>query len=284
MITGPRAARRASLAVAVLLLVAAASASAQETLDQVRQLYGAAQYEKALAALTRLSAEPGTTAVVEIDQYRVLCLMALGRTKEADAAIEAILAIDPLYRPDPKEASPAVRKAFTTVRQRILPNVVRALYADGREAFDRKAYRDAAAKFESAMKATEDAEVASTGALADFRVLSAGFLELSRAALGQTAAAPPGEALTEPVSVRQEMPQWTFSLASAFYEPSLRAVVDVEIDPKGDVINATIVESSHPQYNSVLAKAAMAWKYEPARRNGEPVKTHLRVDVLIKPK
>jgi len=57
-----------------------------------------------------------------------------------------------------------------------------------------------------------------------------------------------------------------------------------EIDAHSDVVTAEVLQSSHPQYNSVLAKAALTWKYEPARRNGEPVKTHLRVDVLLKPK
>lgn len=282
MTRAPGSAGRAAIAIAIVL-VAAAVAQAQDTLDAIRQLYAAAQYEKALAALDRLKAEPGT-AVIEIDRYRVLCLMALGRAKEADTAIAAILAIDPLYRPNPKDASPAVRAAFTAVRQRILPTVVRSLYTDGRQAFDRKEYRDAAAKFESAMRAISDPDASGNTALADFRVLTAGFLELSRAALGQTVADRRGEALTEPVAVHQDMPQWTFSLASAFYEPSLRALVDIEIDAHGDVVAAEVLQSSHPQYNSVLAKAALTWKYEPARRNGEPVQTHLRVDVLLKPK
>jgi TonB family protein len=75
-----------------------------------------------------------------------------------------------------------------------------------------------------------------------------------------------------------------FALASSFYEPSLRAVVEVEVDAFGDVVSADVVQSSHPQYNAVLAKAALAWKYEPARRNGQPTKTRLRVDVVLKPK
>jgi len=85
-------------------------------------------------------------------------------------------------------------------------------------------------------------------------------------------------------AVRQEMPQWTFALASSFYEPSLRAVVEVEIDALGDVVSADVLQSSHPQYNAVLAKAALGWKYEPAKRNGQATKTRLRVDVVLKPR
>jgi TonB family protein len=90
--------------------------------------------------------------------------------------------------------------------------------------------------------------------------------------------------INDPVPVRQEMPQWTFALASSFYEPSLRAVVEVEIDALGDVVSADVLQSSHPQYNAVLAKAALGWKYEPAKRNGQATKTRLRVDVVLKPK
>ena len=190
---------------------------------------------------------------------------------EADAAIGAILTIDPLYRPDPSEASPAVRAAFTAARRRMLPALVRGLYAEARDAFDRRAFRDAATKFEKAQRAIEDPDARGIAALADMGVLTSGFLELSRAALGQSLAERAADAPSEPVMVRQEMPRWTFALASAFYEPNLRAVVELEIDARGDVVSAEVLQSTHPQYDAVLAKAALAWKYEPARRNGQPV-------------
>lgn len=101
---------------------------AQDPLDQVRQLYAAAQYERALAALDRLKAEPAASSAIDVDRYRVLCLMALGRTKEADSAIEAILTVDPLYQPRASDTSPAVRAAFAAVRKRMLPAMARAAY------------------------------------------------------------------------------------------------------------------------------------------------------------
>ena len=268
----------------LLFLALAARATArppQDSLDAARQLYAAAQYERALAALERLKAEPGTTNTIEIGRYRVLCLTALGRSKEADAAIEAILTLNPLYRPPVSETSPAVRSAFAAVRKRMVPAMARTAYADGREAFDARNYADASARFQRVLDLIRDAPAG--GDMADLRLLADGFLQLSRAATGQPLSNGGGQ-LTDPVPVRQEMPQWTFALASSFYEPSLRAVVEVEIDALGDVVSADVVQSSHPQYNAALAKAALAWKYEPAQRNGQPAKTRLRVDVVVKPK
>lgn len=255
--------------------------AAQDQLEPARQLYAAAQYERALTVLDRLKADPATVNEIEVDRYRVLCLMALGRTKEADAAIEAILTVKPLYQPRATDTSPAVRAAFTAVRKRMLPAMARSAYTEGREAFDRRDYVNAALKFEQ----TLDLVGGSPGEAnaADLRLLADGFLQLTRAALAQPVASGRGT-LTEPVPVRQEMPQWTFTLASSFYEPSLRAVVEVEIDALGDVIAADVIQSSHPQYNAVLVKAALGWKYEPAKRNGEATKTRLRVDVVLKPK
>jgi TonB family protein len=279
--TSPRAPRLVFMA-SLLILLAAAGATLQDRLDPVRQLYAAAQYERALAALDRIKAEPGTASRLDVDRYRVLCLLALQRTREADAAIEAVLTADPLYRPRANDASPAVRSAYGAVRQRLLPSFVRAAYADGREAFHRRQYGDAMAKFERALQLADDPAGGGQPALADLRVLAEGFLQLTRASLGQPVVT--DQPLTAAVPTRQEMPQWTFALASAFYEPNLRAVVEVDIDEEGNVTAAAVVQSSHPPYNDVLAKAALAWKYEPARRSGQPAKTRQKVEVVLKAK
>jgi hypothetical protein len=55
-------------------------------------------------------------------------------------------------------------------------------------------------------------------------------------------------------------------------------------DLAGGEVSSKRSNSSHPQYNAVLAKAALAWKYEPARRNGEPARARQRVDVVLKPR
>src|SRR5687768_18525669 len=123
-----------------ILLLSSASAAAQDSLDPVRTLYASAEYEEALAAIGRLKSNADLGGVVEIDRYRALCLIALGRSAEADQAIETTVTLDPLYQPAAADASPRVRAAFAAVRHRVLPTVVRNLYAAAKAAYDRKAF------------------------------------------------------------------------------------------------------------------------------------------------
>ncbi len=126
--------------------------------------------------MARLTAEASST-VTEIDRYRVLCLMALGRASEADKVIESIVSNDPFYQPAAADAAPRVRAAFSSVRQRMLPGVARSLYIDAKAAFDRKAYPEAAGALEKTLKVIDNIEGAGRADLGDLRVLASGFLD-----------------------------------------------------------------------------------------------------------
>src|SRR5688572_16920448 len=114
-----------------LLLCAAAGAvvRAQDPVQTVKDLYAAAAYEDALAAVTRLQSNAPQR---EIEQYRVFSLTALGRTAEAQKAMEAMIHADPSYVLDPAETPPRVQEAFTRVQQRLLPVVTKQLYSEAR--------------------------------------------------------------------------------------------------------------------------------------------------------
>ena len=134
---------------------------AQDSLTAARDLYAAAAYEDALAVLGRLNtaglrSDDGRTA----DQYRALCLLALGKTAEASQAIEAVVASQPLYRPSDGEVSPRVRTAFSDVRQRVLPGLVQQRYALSKGAFDRKDYQTASAGFGELLALFSDPDLA----------------------------------------------------------------------------------------------------------------------------
>ena len=176
---------------AVLSLCIATSAAAQDALNPARQLYASADYEGALTALERVSNSPeyGSAVAKEVGKYRVMCLMALGRTAEADAAIEQMLKMDPLYEPSLSDAPPRIRGAFTRVRDRVLPALARASYDEGKAAFDNKTFDVAVAKLEETMRILDRAAPGDKGDLADLRTLTKGFLDLSRASLVPT---PPG--------------------------------------------------------------------------------------------
>jgi TonB family protein len=276
---------------------AAVAQDAADKLDPVRQLYASADYEEALTALGRLQPD-ATNSGLEIDRYRALCLIALNRGSEADRVIEAIVAADPLYQPSASEASPRVRTAFSTVRERVLPAVARSLYLEARAAYDRKAFADAAQGLEKTVRVIDTIESPAKNELADLRVLASGFLDLSKAAAAPPApAAPTAPAkpeITAPppapapppntglVVLRQDLPPLPFSIAS-LGSGEYRGVVELQIDESGNVSNARIVQPVHAIYDPILLKAAREWKYEAPRVSGKPMATVKRVEIVLKP-
>jgi TonB family protein len=280
------------------LIISVASASAQDALGSVRDLYASAAYEEALSALGRLKADGPAVTGLEIDRYRVLCLMALGRGSEANSVIEAIVAADPLYVPSAADAAPRVRTAFSAVRQRVLPGMARSLYIDAKAAFDRKAYGEAVTALEKTVRVIDTIEAPAKDELSDLRVLASGFLDLSRAASAPPAPAaapatarpeapaapiaPAALANTALVVLKQDLPPLPFSIASLGYG-EYRGVVEVQIDEHGNVTNAKMIQSVHAIYDPVLLSAVRLWKYEAPRIAGRPTATVKRVEVVLKP-
>src|SRR5205823_6818760 len=123
----------------VAMLVLTTTVATQETLTTARDLYSSAAYEDALAVLNRLRSSDHTADDGRsIEQYRAFCLLALGRADEAERAIEAVVAAQPLYQPSASDVSPRLRTAFSEVRRRMLPGIVQEKYAQAKTAFDRK--------------------------------------------------------------------------------------------------------------------------------------------------
>ena len=188
-----------------ILLLSSASAAAQDSLDPVRNLYASAEYEEALTAIGRLKSNADLGGVVEIDRYRALCLIALGRSAEADQAIETTVTLDPLYQPAAADASPRVRAAFAAVRHRVLPTVVRSLYASAKAAYDRKAFAEAADGLDKTVRVIDNLE-GSNPELGDLRMLASGFLDLSKAAIAKPSVPPPPAPTPAPVSLKRRWP------------------------------------------------------------------------------
>src|SRR5687767_14867630 len=117
---------RAGIVVAGLgWFMAAGPAAAQESLAGAQALYASAQYEDALSSLNRIrSGGVSSSDVPAIEQYRALCLLALGRASEAEDAIAAVVTANPTFSPVLNDISPRVRSAFTDVRRRVLPTVL----------------------------------------------------------------------------------------------------------------------------------------------------------------
>lgn len=290
--------RTAALTALILFTVAAAAVAAQDPLSSARQLYAAARYDEALATLDGLR-EVTTTTMLDrraIEQYRSLCLMALGRGLEAEAAIAAVIQTDPFYLPGENDASPRVRNAFRGVRRRLLPEIATARYAAAKATWDRKDYPEAADLFRQVLALVDDPDM--QGRLADLRTLATGFADLAEAAAKPAEPPAPADAagpaappraenhiysaddpdVTPPVPIRQDLPRVP---ASLLQQTRPQGMLEVVINEQGRVQEALVRGSVHPIYDSIMMSAAREWRYEPARVGTVPVKFRKRILVTV---
>jgi len=280
-----------------------AQTAGRDPLGAARDLYASARYDEALLVLNDLHA-PDAAAPdrKSIEQYRSLCLLALGRASEAESAIAAVITADPTYLPKEEEASPRVRATFSDVRKRILPQIATERYADAKTLFDKKMFAAASQPFKNVIKLIDDPDMG--GREADLRTLASGFLDLSVAATAPPpeapksvapapVAAPPPPApkpdplriysigdkdVTPPVILRQDMPSLTQIVK---LQASDRGVVEIVIDQAGRVEAVTVRQSVHPRYDAQLLSAAQNWRYSPATWNGQPVKYRKMIQINI---
>ncbi|MBA2306441.1 MAG: hypothetical protein H0W08_27955, partial [Acidobacteria bacterium] len=145
-------------------------------IDRVRTLYVAAAYEEALAAMPAVNGAPVRT---DIEQYRALCLLALGREEEAVAAVERLVRDHPTFFPPAGETSPRMQNLFAGVRTKLLPDIAKRTYVDAKAAYETKNREVAHAGFGRAVQLIDSLPEAEKNGLADLRLLAGEFLELS---------------------------------------------------------------------------------------------------------
>ena len=292
-----------SLMLTGILIASAAGAAAgqgQDPLSSARELYASARYDEALATLDGLRESAVTTTLDRraIEQYRSLCLLALGRSNEADAAIAAVVRTDPFFLPGDGDASPRVRNAFTDVRRRMLPQIASEKYQAAKSTWDRKDYPEAADLFREAVALIDDPDM--QGQLKDLRTIAAGFLELAA-----TLAKPPDPPkapepvkatpepnrpvparvyvaedpdIVQPVVLRQDMPRVPPQVLAQARE---RGILEIVISEQGRVQEASIRQSVHPVYDSMVIAAAREWRYHPAMVHNVPVKFRKRIQIAL---
>ena len=285
-------------------------------LSKVQALYGSAAYEDALAAMPA----PGAGATREMEQYRALCLLALGRQNDAAAAVDRITSMDPLEGPG-SDTPPRLQAMYTEARVRLAPGLARGAYADAKAAWEKKDVNAAHAAFRRTLDLIAVLPDSAAAGLADLRELVSGFLQLTAAGIGgptgtRTApagapAAPAGPPATPaattaagapetapaadstasaaleadwrgPVAVRQDMPIWQPPDAAS-RRREFRGRLRLLIDETGRVAEVKVVRPSHPAYDAAIARAARQWTFTPASRGGRPVSSEKDLDVYLKP-
>lgn len=296
--------------VAAAIVLCSSPVFAADSLSAARELYSSASYEDALAMLGRLNAaelppDEGRAA----DQYRALCLLALGKSSEASQAIEAVVAADPAYQPSVSEVSPRVRAVFSEVRKRLLPGLVQQKYAIAKAAYDHKDFATASNGFGQLLALYADPDLAPAAGkppLSDLRVLIDGFHALSVQAATPRPAPEPvalvakapvvprpepvaapeppkvynmGDAnVVPPITIRQELPPF-----GGVVQRAMTGAMEVVIDESGKVVSATMRSPTLPNYDRQAVAAAQSWRYRPATLNGAPVKYRKLIQVAVTP-
>jgi hypothetical protein len=257
-------------------------------LTSAKSLYESASYE---AALSELSSIDATELIDVVDTYRALCLLGLGRVGDAEQALGAIVARKPLLMLSDADYSPRVVALFREVRKKALPAAARQLYSLARNEYENKRYAAAAAGFKDTLLVIADADaVDQASTLGDLKELADGFLALAEVKTAAITAQPPAEAkpvviaanvpptfytlvdkdVTPPVVLEQPIPPW--SIATNLPTRALRGALELLIDETGGVESVTLAEPVWPPYDVELMIAAKKWRYEPALKDGKPVK------------
>jgi TonB family protein len=293
----------------ILLLTLVASISsasiafaADEPLSDAKALFAAASFDGALAALDRL--DSANAARPEALEYKVLCLLALGRSADAQKITETLVTTVPTFAPADTDLSPKFLELLTETRRRIVPTIARRLFADARDQYRSKNNADATRVFQQVMTLAGDRVWRDTAEAEDLRTLASGFLELldgAAAPAPKAAAEPPPPAappvvppspasiaaalgqLEAPVPIRQTMPRWVApDRVSAMR--TFHGTIKVRIGVDGRVVDAMIATPTHPDYDKLLLDVARTWLYKPALRNGQPIEVEKVVDFNLQTK
>lgn len=276
-------------------------AAAQIDLSEAKTQYEEAAYEDALTTLTKASASTPADRV-QLEQYRALCLIALGRVPEAERAVAALVEADPTYVPPSSVASPRVLAMVAAIRRKELPGVTRRVLDSGRAAYEAKNILQAQRQFDLLLKLLDDPAMEGRPEREDLRAVAKGFSTLLVAPPAAPRPAPPSEpertaapspspsappAAASPfvpaVVIQETLPIWTPpnpSIARNEYN----GAVKVRIGADGRVKAASIDRPSHPAYDAVLLNTARSWLYKPATQNGTPIESERVIAVRLRPR
>ena len=291
----------------ILTMAEAAAAQTPSSLARARDLYTAAEYDDALVMLNSLRApdrrpEDGRA----IDQYRAMCLLALGRTDEAKSAIEAVVAAVPSYRLSETEVSPRVLAAFRSVRQVMLPGLIQKKYTEAKVAFDRRNLDAASEGFKQVLELLADSDLgpaANQPPLSQLRAMAVSFRELTVASSPPAAPPLPARPSPPPVatpapSLRPAAPAGLYSGTDANVVPPIilrqtmpvlgdvfvqrQGIIEIIINESGLVQAATMTVPVNPVYDGLVLAATKNWRYIPATVNGVAVKFRIAIQLDLK--
>jgi TonB family protein len=302
------------LTLGVVFPATAGAQPAPPDLSAAKALYASASYEDALAALAKTGGEDAQ----EVEQYRALCLLALGRTAEARQALERMVTLQPGYTINDTDVSPRLVTMFHEVRKQLLPAAAKRIYSTAKTSFENKNYVAASAQFKAMFALLDDPDMSDQSAgLADLKMLGEGFVALADSQIAAAAAkpaTPPASApapvpstaaptaaaspvpvaeskraakiytsldkdVVAPVEISRRLPPW---MPNAIEQKNVYVgTVAIVIDEKGAVESVAIQKSLSASYDPQLLQAAKNWQFRPARLNGQPVKYWKSYEIML---
>jgi TonB family protein len=227
-----------------------------------------------------------------------MCLLALGRTADAERAATAVIEADPFFKPDDADLSPRVVDLFSDVRRRVLPSMIRSRFDEAKRSFSEGNRDRARGEFESLVRLIDD-PVLSGNTLTDLKVVAAAFVDLVGAStpapalqpalppapgVAAAAAIPSSRVVVIPATViQQTIPTWQPRDPFA-QRRELVGAVKVAINETGRVATATIERSIHPEYDRIVLTWARRWRYRPATRDGVQIPSEKIVEIRVRPR
>ena len=166
-----------------LLASQVGAGTAPDRLAAVKALYAAADYE---AALIVLSTDGTGLSTAAGDQYRALCLLALGRLDEVERLLESLIVRDPSFRMSVEQVTPRMISLFQETRRRVLPGVLDDTLKAAKASFESGRYAEASTQFKAMLTLLEDEDLTSGEngiATHDLQRVAEGFLKLATTAL-----------------------------------------------------------------------------------------------------
>jgi hypothetical protein len=270
-----------------------------DPLKDVRLLYGTAAYDEALLALLEVD---DSAVIDQLDEYRVLCLLALHRDVEAEDAMERLVTRHPISLDGLSEQPPKFTAVYRSVRTRLVPGLADRAYRSGQDSFEARDYPTAERQFGKALDLLHSVDAPAERP--DLATLAAGFR-----ALAQLRKAPPEPQrvpestsipaamlpfagpepmppalfapvprmydrtdldVTPPVEINRTMPPWkppSPLVANRTYAGQLQLVIGKD----GRVMSAEVLQPSFSTYDWLLLLAVKQWQYRPALKRGVPV-------------
>jgi hypothetical protein len=297
----------------IALAPVAAGAQVVDALVKGKSLYAEASYDDALRVL-------GTSQNAEAHQYRALCFLALGKVREAEGALEALITVSPEYAMSDADSPPRLLSLFAQTKKRMMPAIVRRLFGEARDDFQGKELERARGKFERVLALMRDPAVAEAPDLKDLQLLTTGYLEIVKNTPPPVPATPapavpvfsapaPAVRATAPASAPVVSPApppvtppptgpkaRTAAVVPAeiirqtvpSYQPrpgqpvkALSGAVKVVIGTDGKVKTAAMDKSVDPLYDIRLVAAARSWTYKPATLDGRPIESEKIVPISV---